>query len=105
MKFPFLKEPFTLKRMHKKLLFFLVFILGCQQVWNESEKNDFQVKCKRQEIFKSSSDIEERDNFCECILNNSIKLGFPYTEFLKKNLSEKNDKGILLDQILNGCVD
>ena len=91
--------------MHKKLLFPLLFILGCQQAWSESEKNDFQVKCKRQEIFKSSNDIEGRDNFCECILNNSIKLGFPYTEFLKKNLSGKNDKRILLDQILNGCVD
>ena len=91
--------------MHKKLLFLLLFILGCQQVWSESEKNDFQVKCKRQEIFKSNIDTEERDSFCKCILGNSIKLGFPYTEFLKKDFSKKNNEGVFFDQILNGCVD
>ena len=91
--------------MHKKLLFFLIFILGCQQTWNESEKNDFQTKCKRQEIFKSNIDTEERDIFCECILNNSVKLSLPYSKFLKKDFNEKNDEGIFFDQILNGCVD
>tara|TARA_B100001750_G_scaffold78817_1_gene62535 strand:+ start:2007 stop:2282 length:276 start_codon:yes stop_codon:yes gene_type:complete len=91
--------------MHKKLLFFLILILGCQQTWNESEKNDFQAKCKRQEIFKSNIDTKERDNFCDCLLNNSVKLGLSYPEFLKKDFNERNDEGIFFDQILNGCVD
>ena len=79
-------------------LLLLFFIISCQKDWSNIEVNNFLERCENSNLF--NLDKEEHLEFCQCILDQSLILEIPYSEFLKKkfNQDEKN-------QIISPCID
>ena len=78
--------------------FFLFFIISCEKDWSNTEIDNFLERCRNNNVASVSK--QEQLDFCECILEKSLKLEIPYNEFLKKELSQ-NQK----NQIINFCID
>ena len=80
-----------------KVLFLLLFI-SCQQSWTVSEKSDFINRCKINKLENIDNDIYEE--FCICLLKNSINLNISYNDFLKKKIDSDE-----IDTIVQSCID
>ena len=78
------------------LLLFL--IISCQKNWSNIEVNNFLERCENSNLF--NSDKEQHLDFCRCILEQSLILDIPYSEFLKKKLNQDEK-----DQIISSCID
>ena len=85
------------KMMTRYSLLLLFFIISCQKNWSSIEVNNFLERCQNSNLINSNQ--EEHSNFCECILDQSLLLDIPYSEFLKKELTQDET-----DQIINSCI-
>ena len=120
LKFHFRREHFILKKMTKKYSFLLLLMLGCQNEWLDSEKNDFRARCNNPDIlleriysknFKREkipikTNKKERAVFCDCVLNQLLLSDLSYDAFLKQDLEElkTQDGDSYLNQISNTCL-
>ena len=57
-----------------KYFFVLLFIAGCQQNWSINEKNNFIDRCENQKIWNEGFNLSQKNNFCECILNEDTSM-------------------------------
>ena len=74
--------------------FFLFLIISCQKTWSNIEVNNFLERCENSNLF--NLDKEEHLNFCQCILEQSLILDIPYSEFLKKELNQDEKDQIIM---------
>ncbi len=78
-------------------LLLLFFIISCQKNWSSIEVNNFLERCQNSNIINSTK--EDHSNFCDCILAQSLLLDVPYSEFLKKELTQDEEA-----LIINACI-
>ena len=82
--------------MIRVLIFFL--FISCQKSWTINEQNDFINRCKKNKLTDIAD--EKYQEFCGCLLKNSLNLDVSYNDFLKKDLD--SDK---INAIIQSCVD
>tara|TARA_Y100001970_G_C14197089_1_gene838759 strand:+ start:1894 stop:2151 length:258 start_codon:yes stop_codon:yes gene_type:complete len=80
-------------------LFFLFFLLGCQESWSYKNQNRFINQCIEENIALGYNSLEYHE-FCNCLLNNILNSKLSYNQFLNQELNKQE-----LDQILNSCID
>ena len=78
--------------------FLLFFIISCQKNWSNTEVDNFLERCKNNNLVDLTN--QEHLDFCQCILEQSLKLELSYSDFLKKELNQNQKK-----QIISPCID
>ena len=71
--------------MIRTSLFFLLIILGCQQDWSYDNQENFISQCLEENKILGYDSLEYRE-FCNCLLNNIVKIELSYSEFLFRDL-------------------
>ena len=79
--------------MTRYSLLLLFLIISCQKNWSSIEVNNFLERCQNSNL--TNSNKEDHSDFCECILNQAMTLDLPYSEFLKRDLTQ-NEKDLIL---------